>query len=210
MNKDKSSENDTLKIVNDSKHCISDQHENTDDRDKTIKDIVSTFKHSKVYGEFKELLDDLSKFDFGRSGVNSPAAFGDTYKYTVEYTIGGFQFKYHHVLPEGEISSAKWSVTYKTKKETLFKYSYMDSMRLRFFKSTKLPTEPPTVYPLNTTIFDKFKLKYIFAKDDNYYLFFNILNAFTNGNCMGIRSVDGSATAIYHQQLCDMIDIEKY
>ena len=193
MNQPKSSEVDKLKIGN--------------DQSDIIKDIVRIFKQNKVYEKFKRLLDDLSCFDFGKSWVNSPAAFGDTYKYTTEYTIGDFQFKYCHILPEGEISSAKWSITYKTKEDKLFKYSYMESMRASFFKTTKLPTDPPTVYPLNTVIFNEFKSKYVLTEDDSYYLFFSILNAFTNGHCMSIRSVDGSATSIYHQQLCDLIDI---
>ena len=101
----------------------------------TVVDIISNFEHNKSYDKYKQLLDDLSDFDYDKDWVNAPSAYGDTYKFTAEYTIGDFQFKYYHILPEGEIESAKFSIAYDEDEEVLFTYTLLGAMISKLEKS---------------------------------------------------------------------------
>ena len=166
-----------------------------------IADIINNFKHNEVYDKYKQLLDDLDDFHYDKEWVNAMSACGDTHKYTVEYTIGDFQFEYHHVLPEGEIASAGFSVTHDEDKEVLFKYSLLGMMM------SKLKKKDSTKYPFNNALLDKFKSKYVLDQDDAYFLFFGILNAFVFGHSINIRACEGGETKLFYQPLGTMIDV---
>ncbi len=53
-------------------------------------------RHGAKSAEFKPI-DDLTNFCYDRDWISAPTAFGDTYKYSVEYTIGDYNFKYSHI-----------------------------------------------------------------------------------------------------------------
>ena len=168
-------------------------------------DIVNNFKHNKIYKKYEHILKDLSDYEYDKEWVNAPSAFGDTYKYSVVYTIGDFKFKYHHVLAS-EINSSEFCIKYigkekqKTHKELLFEHSLMMTMMARF-KRKSMPD-----FPLNTALLNKFKNKYKLKTDDEYYLLFTILNSFTFGQCVSIRIVDEKHELV-HQSLDELIDI---
>jgi len=172
------------------------------------KDVIANFKHNCIYDKLKVLLEDLSDFDYDRDWVDSPAACGDTHKYTVSYSIGEFDFEYWHVSGDGEIASAKFSITHKEDEETLFEYSMLGEMMARMSKSKK-----PKTYPLNKKLFDKFKTNYPLEIEDpielraHYYFFLGVLSAFTMGHSITIKIDQKGKTGLFHESLGGMIDV---
>lgn len=78
-----------------------------------LEDIGLTMEKMGRFQEpgYSQLKKDLTEFDYHDQYVNASGAFGDTRKYTAEYTIGKYSFKYYHVLPEGEIFTSLFTIT---------------------------------------------------------------------------------------------------
>ena len=70
-----------------------------------IKENMKQWKDDVHYPTIEKLMDDFKSYDYSHFYVNTPAAFGDTYKTTVEYTIGDYQFKYIHICGDEMVSA---------------------------------------------------------------------------------------------------------
>lgn len=59
----------------------------------------------------KAICKDLTNHITEDTWVSAPAAFGDTYKFSVNYTIGDYLFEYSHVSPEtGEMMNPSFEI----------------------------------------------------------------------------------------------------
>lgn len=134
-----------------------------------VDDLINTFKKNDLFEYYEDLLNNINDFDYERKFINGPAAFGDCYKFTVNYSFSknsiNFKFQYTQLISDNELSCGRFELDDKT----IF--------------GTNL---------LGQTVFDSdtmsdFKKQFEFD-DENLYHFFNILNSFTLGTCLGIEN----------------------
>jgi hypothetical protein len=143
--------------------------------DSVKEDIIDKFKKNDIYDYYEKMLEDVDDFEYSRRHFDVPTAFGDTYKYEVEYSIGEFNFKYGHFNCDG-----------------IMLVPYFEADGQTIIRGLEL----------NLQVLEKFKQKYPLEDDDSYYYFFNILNVFTLGSCYGI--VDGEVDIVDLDDLIDL------
>lgn len=86
-----------------------------------LKDLKYQLKKNHKYTQFKSYLEKLENMDASRTWVPMPGAFGDTYKYTSEFSLNDYHFAYSHILPENGTPFNYQLVISKDKKsETIF------------------------------------------------------------------------------------------
>lgn len=135
-----------------------------------IDDIIDKIKLNG-YDIFLPVLKELKDFDYDKKYVNSFGAMGDCHKYTVEYVIGDFEFKYNHLTSDGQIVSGKCKITFDNKTSTY--------LNMSMFGNNNVDYE----------IFDMFSEKYNLDKKAAITLI-DILNSFTLGDAIFVTEDD--------------------
>lgn len=64
---------------------------------------------AEKYADVEKMLNDLTFYDYDKTYLNSMSACGDTFKYSANYIIGDFEFRYYHVLGD-DIMAAKFQI----------------------------------------------------------------------------------------------------
>lgn len=198
-----------------------------------IKDIINNCKHNNLYDKYKSILDDFKYCDYSKDWVNAPSCYGDTYKWTIEYSIGEYKFVYYHILAS-EIDSSKFTIEHHVEDQMLHDrddhlglvssknddendneedvdeekgeilYTYSYMQKLALRMNLKnFKTQE---YPLNTNLLNKFKEKYS-LNDENLYFLFNLINSFAFGQCIGLIHIENKykVELIYLDELINVI-----
>lgn len=153
-----------------------------------IEDIRLTLDDNSLLGleSVKVIMDKLEDYEYDREYVNAPGAYGDTHKYSVTYKIRDYVFEYFHILPEGEIASAEFTVKKKEDNAVLlFKYSLMGTMFKQFNKTGMADN----FHMKGNKVFDGFLSDYGLDFGETFYCL-TILNAFTFGQCVTLWDDD--------------------
>jgi len=146
-------------------------------------DLKRNLQYNALFEDeiISELFSDITEFDYGRKSVNSPTAYGDTYKYFVSYDIGKYHFKYSHVCAEGTISSARFTIKKEDgEKEIILSdpMFFSDPLVKSFVGS-----DNGEDYIDRNKTYKEFVNFYKLSPYDPFFLF-SILNSFTNSHCV--------------------------
>lgn len=148
-----------------------------------------------------KLLTDLCSYQYNKKRVMRPSAYGDSYKYTVNFVVGKYHFSYEHVLPDGDdVEYARLDI-YKSleRSQRVIDHSYMARM---FHQMQKKDYNPYNESP----VFNDFIAEYSPSKEWIPYVLFALtyFMSFTIGHVCGLM-LDDDKIAMIETHIDDLL-----